>query len=323
MIKMMLENGRKRSTVSNSKFSLFFSLIDYRNNYYTSDDTNKIKEFYNSFKNRDQLIQWMKNRPKGAAYIYEVDGEKDVIVVIPTANLNGIYARECMENIFKGLHIIFVESGEIPDPYFNYAYNCNIGIRKAMEYNPKWIVVSNDDMYKIDYVRILKAELSALDNKEISFVLTNISGQLHSLTEHIGRGTLIRRMFMLSLPKYKEKRKLERKFGVRILTWREWYNKFILKVLYKEITNVKASFSFGIISSQFINDQNKILFDETYINGMEDIDLAMMIKANSAKVHYINYKIGSRNGSTLGTGESRVLRDLLNKLYFQEKFYRE
>ena len=32
-----------------------------------------------------------------------------------------------------------------------------------MEYNPKWIVISNDDMYKIDDVSILKGQLENID----------------------------------------------------------------------------------------------------------------------------------------------------------------
>jgi len=52
----------------------------------------------------------MKERPKGVPWIREVSDQKDIIVVIPTANFNGKYANECKENIFKGLHIIFVES---------------------------------------------------------------------------------------------------------------------------------------------------------------------------------------------------------------------
>ena len=73
-----------------SNSDLLFSLVDYRNNYFTSDDPNKIIEFYNGFENRDQLIQWMRERPKGSATIHEVEGDKDIIVVIPTADFSGI-----------------------------------------------------------------------------------------------------------------------------------------------------------------------------------------------------------------------------------------
>ena len=41
-----------------------------------------------------------------------------------------------------------------------------------MEYNPKWIVVSNNDMYKIDDVESLKEELDKMRYKEVSTVFT-------------------------------------------------------------------------------------------------------------------------------------------------------
>lgn len=167
----------KKSPACNMKGSLFFSLIDYPNNYFTSDDPNKIIEFYNSFESCKQLIQWMKDRPKGVANIHEVDGNNDIIVVIPTADFDGKYAKKCRENIFKGLHIIFVEGSEIPDSYFNYAHNCNVGVKKAMEYNPKWIIVSNDDVNSNFKADNLKAELSKINNKTTNIVLNKKGSQ--------------------------------------------------------------------------------------------------------------------------------------------------
>ena len=128
-----LNFGRLICSVEYPNEKLFFSLVDYRNNYFISNDQNKIIDFYKGFKNRDQLIQWMRERPKGVANILEVEGDKDIIVVIPTADFNGKYAKECRKNIFKGLHIVFVESGGREDFYFNYAHNCNVGIRGKTE----------------------------------------------------------------------------------------------------------------------------------------------------------------------------------------------
>jgi len=107
----------------------------------------------------------MRERQKGVSYIHEVEESKEIIVVIPTADFNGKYARACREEIFKGLHMVFVESG-VGNFYFNYAHNCNIGIKKALEYNPKWIIVSNDDMYKIDDVTKLEDSLLKIDFKK-------------------------------------------------------------------------------------------------------------------------------------------------------------
>ncbi|MEM3455717.1 MAG: hypothetical protein QXT72_04095 [Candidatus Micrarchaeia archaeon] len=94
-----------------------------------SNDFEKIIEFYNHFKIKYELIKWMKERPKGLSYIYEVGGNKDIIVVIPTADFNGRYAKTCRDEIFKGLHIIFVLSGK-GNYYFNYAHNCYVDIKK-------------------------------------------------------------------------------------------------------------------------------------------------------------------------------------------------
>jgi len=96
---MMVANSRKKSPVTYSEIPPFFSLVDYRNNYFSSDDPKKIMEFYKSFENREQLIQWMKEHPKGVANIHEVDGDKDAVVVTPTADLSGKHARECRANI--------------------------------------------------------------------------------------------------------------------------------------------------------------------------------------------------------------------------------
>ena len=143
---MSVEKKRTECQSDLKQNTLSFTLIDYRNNYFMSNDPKKIIEFYNGFDNPEDLIQWMKERPKGVATIHEVEGDKDIIVVIPTSDFNGKFATECKEKIFKGLHMIFVQSAKAPDLYFNYAHNCNVGIRKAMEYGPKWVIVSNDDM---------------------------------------------------------------------------------------------------------------------------------------------------------------------------------
>jgi hypothetical protein len=88
-----------------------------------SNDPGDILRFYDFFESRDQLIKWMRERPKGNYRIVEFNKENnDIIVVIPTMDVNVKLAKTCREEIFKGLHIIFVESG-VGNYYFNYAYN--------------------------------------------------------------------------------------------------------------------------------------------------------------------------------------------------------
>ena len=199
----LLEKSRLYCSVQTYKDELFFSLVDYRNSRFTSDNPDKIIEFCNSFKDRNNLIEWMKERPKGVANIHEVDGDKGIVVVIPTADFNGKYAKECRENIFRGLHMVFVESGGRGDFYFNYAHNCNVGIRKAMEYNPKWCIISNDDAETFYRPADLVEELSRVDNNKIKIVFTKHGKQTSSSTsvhELNLLGLLLFSFFSLTLP---------------------------------------------------------------------------------------------------------------------------
>ncbi len=225
-----LEKCRLFYPMERDNVEMFFSLVDYRNNYFTSEDPNKIIEFYNGFENRDQLIQWMRERPKGVANVHEVEGDKDIIVVIPTADFNGKYARECRENIFKGLHMVFVESGGKGDFYFNYAHNCNVGIRKAMEYNPKWVVVSNDDMEKIDNLNKMTKLLDDLPYFE-PYLLYSES-RAHTINVvNLGFSTVIRKYLYYLVTSYtRHIIYFEKKYGIRyhVTLTRFPYNLFLM-----------------------------------------------------------------------------------------------
>ena len=312
----ILDIGRLRCPMVKFLGNLFFSLVDYRNTLFTSDDPEKIIEFYNSFENRDQLIWWMKERPKGASYITEVEGDKEIIVVIPTADFNGKYAKEVRETIFKGLHMVFVESGEVPDPYFNYAHNCNVGVKKAMEYNPKWIVVSNDDMYKEDDISKLIAELSNLDNKACYSVFTPPS-QYHSSPHRLAKPNFLFKIYYSKISKHnRENLRFLNKFSINFLICPE---SGLYSMLFRKGYSYLEIQDFGIYSSQWIN-RNNMLYDETFINAGEDTDLAIKLSFNSDRICKISYKIGDMIGSTIGVGVNRSLRTIAGLAYLNHKW---
>ena len=301
---------------------LFFSLVDYRNNYFTSSDPEKIIEFYNGFENRDQLIQWMRERPKGVHTIREVEGDKDIIVVIPTADFNGRFAKECRENIFRGLHIVFVESG-VGNYYFNYAHNMNVGIKKAMEYNPKWVVVSNDDMIKIDDTEKLKKELYSLDHREVDIAFIQYSN-CHSVPMYIANLTKLSFLGYVATNLRLKPYKLKRKFGVEFIYLRDDHHgvtRFAINVLFKRVKNTEFVnlVDFGIVSANFVRGA-QCLFSEEFINEGEDTDFSLRAKLWGARVRSLDYKIGDYMGSSLGTGYNRLLRSLAGQLLFDKKF---
>ena len=318
-----LNGSRLYCSIQTYKDEVFFSLVDYRNSRFTSKNPNKIIEFYDSLKNRDDLIQWMKERPKGVANIYEVDGDKEITVVIPTADFNGKYAKECRENIFKGLHLIYVESGGKEDFYFNIAHNCNVGIRKAMEYDPKWVVISNDDMYKIDEINILLKELSMIDNGKVMSVFTRPS-RYHSFNTCVGKkrflltdiayfsyhlkGKRLRHWRTTSKIAKKNNYAVERILGPRNRLLGKW---FLSEAYFFPMTG-----PFGILSSHFCRAKEKV-FNETYQNGVEDWELS--IELSKFEKAIIDYRIGDVIGATLGNDLRRTIRDLANLVYFNER----
>lgn len=312
------ERSRLFCPIERTNEEMYFSLVDYRNNYFTRSNPDKIIEFYNGFDNREQLIQWMKERPKGVANVHEVEGDRDIIVVIPTADFNGKYAKGCRDNIFKGLHIVFVESGGRGDFYFNFAHNCNVGIRKAMEYNPKWVVVSNDDMVKMDDVKVLKTQLDDLNNQKYDVVFPTPS-DYHTYPLYISKIRLSYKIYQYL--KKRQERILYDKFNI---DFTQSFYTVKSKLVFRKIcsTEITITSAFAILSSKYIRNLGNYIFDETYINDHEDLDLSFRFTLNKNKNSKINYNIKALQGSTIGMNICRDLRSVAGRVYFNFKYSR-
>ena len=319
---LKVHENKLKCRVDNNTAHLFFTLIDYRNNLFTSNNPSKIIEFYNGFESKEQLIGWMRERPKGANYIHEVEGDRDIIVVILTADFNGKYARECRGNTFKGLHIIFVESGGKDDFCFNYAHNCNTGIKKAMEYNPKWVVVSNDDVYKIDPPEKLITELKKIDPTETDVVFA-LQSEYHSYNISIAKPRGLYSVRIRSIPHKRELSQLMKNFDVKYLTVsknRQLKIKLWNLAYFRRYFSFTQAGSFSIFSGKFIAANGDKLFDDNYINNAEDLDLSLSIHLNGYKSMGINYQIGDYIGSTLGNGIQRQYRSMASLIFFNAKW---
>ena len=284
--------------------------LDELNRLFTSKNAEDVIKFYDHFDNAEQLIQWMKNRPSAPMKIYEVEGEKDIVIVIPTANHDGEYARNCANEIFKGQQIIFVESS---GPFFNYARSCNFGLKYALKYKPKWVVLSNDDEYKIDDISILKNDLSELDNTAIDNVFVKET-KYHSHPISIYKQRLL--LLYRNFNRYNKTRlELFKKYNIKFLVRQiNFYRKFFMKTVYTfELTG-----SFAIFSSNFLSSGN--FLNEAYINSMEDVDLSLRISKGGFKTKYVDFKIGDYIAKSLGWSVSRTLRNVANLTYINKKF---
>lgn len=317
-----IDVGGLKSKMENSAVAQFYSLVDYKNALFTSNNMDDIVDFYNSFKDREQLIQWMKERPKGVNHICEVEGTNEVVVVIPTANYNGKYALECKENIFKGLRMVFIESGGRDDFYFNYAHNCNLGVKKALEYDPKWVIISNDDVFRIDDLEILLDGLRKLEEDKPDAVFVSSGVGRHSnplsivkLNRHlVSIATKVFRLLGKDSMLYRFGF-FYRKFDLSyyfLPTNRHW-----MKCISQEVATLKNIEDFAIFSPRFLRKKGEELFDEVFLNGPEDIEVSLTLK--DCRTESIVFSIGSYFSASLGTERPRKLRSISNRAYFNEK----
>ena len=284
---------------------------------YNSKSPDDILKFYSYFETRDDLVDWMRKRPDGKTTLFEVEGDSDIVVVIPTADYEGEYARTCRDEIFKGLRMVFVQSGGKDDLYFNIARNVNKGLRKALEYSPRWIIYSNDDVYRIDDIRKLLQELDGINEEKVKAVFTNPPGVYHSYLISLSTPTAIRNLaYSASGKYYRAKLHIDRKYGIRTIADTGAGNS---RLFYRKTRDVLLTSDFGIFPADYVRKTIGQLWDETYINGVEDIDQSLMVTSSKEDYAFVNYRIGDLIGSVLGNGIDRELRDRANFVYFNYK----
>ncbi|MCW1312495.1 MAG: hypothetical protein OH338_03645 [Candidatus Parvarchaeota archaeon] len=287
---------------------------------YKSSNLEDLFRFYDSFSGSDEIVLWMKHRPKARIRFYISKGSEKVCVIIPTANHNSIYAKTA-KKIYKGFTIIFVESN---GPYFNFARSVNRGLKYALDkYKFNWVIISNDDIYKIDDIRVLEKELN-IANKRSADVLFREKTQTREVNYvYVAKINRILLLIVRAFTKgfsnkyywYVEK------FKIRFFVY-DKSNKlkfYIFNIISKKKIKLYEEGAFWVLSYNFIKKNKGAIFDETYINGFEDHDLSYRVNTKY-KYDFIKFNLGFYNGKSLGTGKRRVLKDLVNLIYFNYKF---
>ena len=295
------------------------------NRLFISHDPHDLIKFYSSFEDSKSLIDWMKNRPSGRAIIQPVDGNRDIVVVIPTADFNGKLASSCRD-VFRGLQIVFVESG-IGGPYFNYSRNCNLGLSHALRYNPKWIVLSNDDVIQIDNISALVNGLSNTNHLASDVVFAQPPGRHHSYFLGIARNSYLmaivrstyarNALYALAAGYWRRQIQIEKQFqaDLVIADQRARFS-FLYKILFRFLNGA----AFSIFNADFVRKSYGRLFDETYINGVEDVDLFLQFAHSNSHYSFVNFKIGTMTGASLGGWNiARRFRNIANEAYLNYK----
>ncbi len=286
---------------------------------YTSKDPKDIFSFYSKFKTPEELMEFSRKRLHNEPKVVEFEGDKRILVVVPVIDPNGENAKN-FRKIFEGFHIIMVVSGR--DPLFNYAHNANIGVGHAMRHSPKWIIVANDDMYKIDDPKILKDELLKTDDRKVDVVWINPEPEQH----HCHYIHLVKMLPTLAILRTLEgpfKKKVHdtlRSFGVDYVLLYGPFKPYYSLSLKNEKRFIDTE-DFFVLSGKFVakHFDNGKIYDEIFINCAEDAWLSLML--TEARSKYIEFKIGSKiSGSFGGLSEAGDARGLMSRVFFDYKF---
>ena len=322
----------------------FFSLTNLRNDLFYSKDPRKVLEFYFSFRNVKSIIDWLENRPTGRTKIIEVEGDKDCIVIIPTANHKNDHSQRCKDKIFKGMHIIFVESGNYSDTYFSFSHSCNVGIKKALEYKPTFIVWSNDDMLKIDEPDRLRDELNGILNNRIKIVFARQRHQV-STPVRVVKFSLVGKFVLGFIRKtslyYSIIEHLEDKFNfdhknrfldifyekiLKLSLYCKFQTRFLLastggspwSVLLKTVTEYINFDAFGIFRANCLNSEEET-FDEKLMVQHSDQDISLRYALDNHSVSWIDYSIEGIGRATIKDTVDERLRNILADIYIDYK----
>lgn len=287
---------------------------------FMSDDIKEIVNFYDSFSSREQLIEWIKELPKSSPAVNIIGNqESEVAVVIPTPAIDHPLALKCRDDVFEGLKLYFsVDHSSL----FNLSRSYNIGGKSlSHDKNIRWVIFSNVDMIRIDPSKKISKELSKL-NDRVKFCYAREDGS-HSYRVRIGEYTYLRKAIFNLLGKPRKLRSdLEKKFSIHLNAEddRHWLTR-------RFVTNDRSLMNFGdffIFSFDLLKQYNFMPFDESYLNGMEDIDLSLRLfqDLDSDQMKAIDYRVDSMESGVRGRDLKRVIRSIPNLAYFNEKIER-
>ncbi len=177
---------------------------------------------------------------------------------------------------------------------------------------------------KVDNLKKLRNELSGLDYKTVKQVYsTGFSKRVYLYKENSLLGFLRDKITSFHKNKfgytnkyflryYQEYRKLSKKFGLK---YGMTSNKMSRRMLHWKIRSFVVNTDFNIFGSKFIKDVNGHPFDETFINGSEDVYLGLSI--GEPEKQKITFQISAYkdSGASLGKDMTRMLRDIFNRAY--------
>ncbi len=299
---------------------------------FRSQNPEDLVSLYQSFHSVADIRNFLCSRPKGKPTVvpHLGRGKPDCVAVVPTADASGPLASEFLRS-FPHLDILLVESRGWG---FNFAHSMNVGISAALELDPKWIVLTNDDLSPQSPWSEWRTEMDKREGTEwikptiycdrkmlsSSWILTllnedTISWKLgHRLSQRSGEKDGTYNVFL----SFARKLGVPPVLPVKTEPLRGVSDHFLAKRF--RVTTVPTFLSVQPISIYRSSVLENTRFDERYTNALEDTDLSLRLAQEKHPGRLVRIGVNTRMGGSLGTSRIRWLRyNLPGNLLFAEK----
>ena len=270
-------------------------------------------------------------------YKYNFEHEKVIIIIIPTSDILNDRIKKII-SFFKHIPIIIVESS---GPFFNFSKSMNRGIEIALEDEPEWILLLNDDIIPLGRRGDIDSILRNSDEYDVSVpYLEMVDGSISNSGICLRRQTSVTKLLYQSIGKTTIEMLPNHLKGQVIAQSLDIFDKSVLRyisVSYSSQTDLATNFltintfvHFARILTRPLIDirniqpvaaiRSQILkqrkFDTVFINGGEDTDLAIWIKLNRFRTRNIDFRFYNNSGSSLGVDIMRVYRNSIPELLY-------
>ena len=289
---------------------------------WSSKNPSELSDFFQEIRMPDEIERFMSGRQRNEVNIeiYSKSRDESIILVVPTQDYEGKNAT-AMKNAFPDKTIVFVESS---GKFFNYAHSCNSGIQKALEFEPEWIIISNDDINLDNFPEALFKSIT--NKKDAYFLLPANAGTVSIIINNFLTNSLISLAALLTgkLNQFKAQMRIAFKRELRHCLLNIVISQSLLQRLTKTLSRkVKKDFQMcGYFMIGRAELFRKYQFDETFINDIEDVDLMLRIIESGVKIDKIDFKVEQIGGDSfrhVQTNEMRGIRDLANKIHLGVK----
>jgi GT2 family glycosyltransferase len=296
-------------------------------------------DFYDSFNSVSEMMEFFysRKRPSVNTLFTPSDNKSSITAVIPTKSAQDLPFKELPRKLSK-INVLWVESS---GPFFNFSYAMNIGIRKALEMGSEFIMLTNDDILPMDDISNIDIIVKRMKEKYDIFIPQIYNSNLFiSPVQSIYRQSFITAHYLKGnhkpkgdeIDKVMDIRMLVQNLGIysnpyimkyiilrendpvlagqsSILTRK--VKEFALRGVNKLLIKINNVQPISIVKSSLLESEN---FDESFVNGGEDVDLSIRLSLRGARVGYLDERFHHYGGNSLGTNIERILKNTIPEI---------